>query len=54
MAARAMYLLPAGDISQPICFYIHYDGYLEGAVILGIFTKCTMIKIPVTGFWKIF
>ena len=31
MSTRATYLLPAGDISQPICFYIHYDGYLEGA-----------------------
>lgn len=54
MATRATYLLPAGDISQPICFYIHYDKYLEGAVILGIFTKCTMIKIPVTGLRRIF
>jgi len=31
MATRATYLLPAGEISQLICFYIHYDGSLKGA-----------------------
>jgi hypothetical protein len=31
MTTRATYLLPAEGVNQPICFYIHSDGYPEGA-----------------------
>lgn len=31
MSTRATYLLPTANSSLPICFYIHHDGYPEGA-----------------------
>lgn len=31
MSTRATYLFEAGQIAPAVCFYIHHDGYLEGA-----------------------